>query len=377
MINNRTAIPSNTQSTGDQATIRNENITVAKGIGIILVVISHSGLPLPLNQFIFVFHVPLFFIVAGYCFKTAYCNAPLKFARRRAKGLWWPFVKWNLIFILLHNALYAMGIIDNAYDTHGHLTAIAETLLMIKPEPMLAGLWFLAGLFFASLISWIVLWATGCNIKKVSAWAAVMMICVILLNLFLSDNRIVMRLSGFIHFAIYFLTGFVLKGIHNRYKSTRKRLIATSILCLILTGTASVYFPGAIFTLFTWQVPLRFVGSVAGVIGVLILSSHIPHGRLRRFIVFCGESTILILVWHFLAFKLFTYILINAYGLPHENLLETPIHMGLARYYWVAYAAVGLLIPLGIQVAYNFLKNKILHLGKKTNFVPWGSSWQS
>lgn len=353
------------QISDPQRFTRNDTITIAKGIGIILVVISHSGLPLPLNRFIFVFHMPLFFLVAGYCFKTAYCNAPLKFARRRARGLWWPFVKWNFVFILLHNTLYAMGIYDTAYDIHSHLTAIVQAVLMIKQEPMLAGFWFLAGLFFASLISWVILWATGCDIKKVSVWMAAMMICIILLNMFLYDNRIVMRLSGFIHFAIYFLTGFVLKGIHDRYKSTRKRLIATLILCLILTGAVSVYFPGAIFSLFTWQVPLRFVGSVAGVIGVLILSAHIPDGRVRRFLIFCGESTILILVWHFLAFKILTYTLINAYGLPHEYLLEYPVHMELAQYYWIAYAAIGLFIPLGIQVAYNFLKNKFLHLGEK------------
>lgn len=337
---------------------RNDTITIAKGIGIILMVMGHSALPKPLSQFIYVFHMPLFFLVAGYCFKTAYCKAPVKFTRRRAKGLWWPFVKWNLIFILLHNALYSMGIYDAAYSPHDHITAIFKAIIMTNSEQMIGGFWFLAGLFFASLISWVVLWATRCEIKKVSVCMAIMLMCVLLLNLFLHESSIAMKMSGFIHYAIYFLTGFVLKGIHDRYGSTKKRLMATSVICLILTGAVSVYFPGEVFTPFTWQLPLRFIGAVAGVIGVLILSANIPDGRLKRFLIFCGDSTILILVWHFLCFKLLTFILINIHGLPATDLLQFPVHKELARYYWPAYITVGLIIPLGIQIFWNFLKDR-------------------
>ena len=187
---------------------------------------------------------------------------------------------------------------------------------------------------------------------------AIMLMCVLLLNLFLHESSIAMKMSGFIHYAIYFLTGFVLKGIHDRYGPTKKRLMATSVICLILTGAVSVYFPGEILTPFTWQLPLRFIGAVAGIIGVLILSANIPDGRLKRFLIFCGDSTILILVWHFLCFKLLTFILINIHGLPATDLLQFPVHKELARYYWPVYITVGLVIPLGIQISWNFLKDR-------------------
>ena len=328
-------------------------------------VMGHSALPKPLSHFIYVFHMPLFFVVAGYCFKTAYCKAPVKFTKRRVKGLWWPFVKWNLIFILLHNALYALGIYGTSYSTHDHIVAIAKTFGMAGSEQMIGGFWFLAGLFFASLISWIVLWGTKCNLRKISICIAAMLITVILLNMFGNESYIAKKLSEFFRYAIYFLAGFLLKGIHDRHGSSRRRLIAASVTCLLLTGAISVYFPGEVSTPFTWELPLRFIGAMAGVIGVLILSSQIHNQRLKRFLMLCGESTILILVWHFLCFKLLTYILIQAHGLPDTDLLHFPVHKELGKDYWPLYVALGLLIPLGIQVAYNFLKNKFLHLGEK------------
>ena len=47
---------------------RDNRITIAKAIGIILVVVAHTDGHGLLNSFIFEFHMPLFFICAGYFF---------------------------------------------------------------------------------------------------------------------------------------------------------------------------------------------------------------------------------------------------------------------------------------------------------------------
>ena len=43
-------------------------IDVAKGIGIILVVIGHTNLPTLVMNLIYAFHVPLFFVLSGMVF---------------------------------------------------------------------------------------------------------------------------------------------------------------------------------------------------------------------------------------------------------------------------------------------------------------------
>lgn len=46
--------------------IRKRWIDIAKGIGIILMVIGHADAPRLLKNWIYGFHMPLFFIIAGY-----------------------------------------------------------------------------------------------------------------------------------------------------------------------------------------------------------------------------------------------------------------------------------------------------------------------
>lgn len=48
---------------------RNVAIDALKGLGILLMVIGHSHLPFNLRGLIFVFHMPLFFMVSGYLYK--------------------------------------------------------------------------------------------------------------------------------------------------------------------------------------------------------------------------------------------------------------------------------------------------------------------
>ena len=47
----------------------NASITYTKALGIILMVWGHSGTFSYARDFIYMFHMPLFFFCAGYCFK--------------------------------------------------------------------------------------------------------------------------------------------------------------------------------------------------------------------------------------------------------------------------------------------------------------------
>jgi fucose 4-O-acetylase-like acetyltransferase len=51
-------------------TARIPMIDVAKGIGIILVVVGHTNLPVVVMNAIYAFHVPLFFVLSGMVFNS-------------------------------------------------------------------------------------------------------------------------------------------------------------------------------------------------------------------------------------------------------------------------------------------------------------------
>ena len=88
--------------------MRDSAVTYTKAVGIILMVIGHSNCPQMLWDFIYMFHMPLFFIMAGYCFKDKYLQTPVDYVKKKLKGIYLPFIKWSLLMLVLHNIFCAL-----------------------------------------------------------------------------------------------------------------------------------------------------------------------------------------------------------------------------------------------------------------------------
>ena len=79
--------------------VYNTSVNYLKALGISLMVLGHSGIIDHEISFIYMFHMPLFFIASGYCFKEKYLSAPRKYIYNKVKGIYWPYVKWSLLFL--------------------------------------------------------------------------------------------------------------------------------------------------------------------------------------------------------------------------------------------------------------------------------------
>lgn len=79
-------------------TQRDNTFDVMKGIGILAMIVGHSPIPELLNRFIFVWHMPLFFLVSGYFFKPKPVG---EYMRRNARQLILPYAVTSLLMILL------------------------------------------------------------------------------------------------------------------------------------------------------------------------------------------------------------------------------------------------------------------------------------
>lgn len=146
----------------------NPSIGYLKALGIILMVFGHTGNAMHFNTFVYMFHMPLFFIASGYCFKLKYLETPGRFLCNKVRGIWWPYVKWSLLFLLLHNVFFHINLYNGQYGYNGnvsHLYSVSEmghlafaiVTKMHGTEQLLGGYWFLNALFFGSLISWVVI----------------------------------------------------------------------------------------------------------------------------------------------------------------------------------------------------------------------------
>lgn len=131
-------------------------IDIVKGIGILLMVIGHAGNIPNVKLWIYSFHMPLFFIMAGYVFglsnnKYIGASGVIKLAKRNSRAYILPYVMLftiNLIVKLLFDVLKEPRI-DGLWEKASHYFVYGLLYSYDTELPNCAPLWFLTCLFMA------------------------------------------------------------------------------------------------------------------------------------------------------------------------------------------------------------------------------------
>ena len=120
-------------------------IDMAKGIGIILVVLGHSIFPSEnLTTWIYSFHMPLFFILSGMLLSHTHATeqALTSFIRKKAQAIFIPYFAFSVLTILFSALL----------DTASFGSYLPFALLSTISFCGLSVLWFLPALFFGEVL---------------------------------------------------------------------------------------------------------------------------------------------------------------------------------------------------------------------------------
>ena len=198
---------------------RNESIDIAKGIGIILVVLGHLNHYIYLNNtykgihdFIFMFHMPLFFLLSGFTLKI-YEESPMKtLFRRRLNSLIRPFVIGCIIFGL-YDILKEL-LVSKSFNALSFFNYLIKPLVTVGN---FEGSWFLPCLFLAVLLTMLIIVSTRNNLYK-----TIIFLCIVgLIGLFLPkliQNSAFHYLHNFynidVAFVACFFIGIALSLIH-------------------------------------------------------------------------------------------------------------------------------------------------------------------
>ena len=71
------------------------------------------------------------------------------------------------------------------------------------------------------------------------------------------------------------------------------------------------------------------------------------NNAIVNLLIFAGNNSLTILIWHFLSFKLVSIILVAKNGEPIERLAEFPVISEMASDgWWCAYFIVGSVVPM-------------------------------
>ena len=228
-------------------------LDIAKGIAIILMVAGHTAIPRIASEFIYSFHMPLFFIASGLANKGKKYR-PLDYIKHKAYTLMLPFLNYSVIVALLLYFIQKINLIS----------------LMLNGWNGYA-LWFIPVLYLASILAMLV------TLVK-STWLRYgIMFSLLLAGCCLSYYKISLpwTLSTVPYTAFLVLAGNELKHIQKRIEA--KNHYWDIVFLFIVTAAVSHFWHlDLAWNHITPIVPLT-IGAIAGTLMVFRLSVWIEQ----------------------------------------------------------------------------------------------------
>jgi len=285
-------------------------IDVAKGLGIISVVIGHIGsLGLP-NIFIYSFHMPLFFFISGYLFKK-HNNSFLVFLKRKTETLLLPYIYFSIVLILLWTFLNNnVNITKNGFY---------NTLI---GEGGASSLWFLFCLFITEILFYIII-----NCIQNTYIIYIIIGCGATLSSILSSNQIYLFwkfdvvLTALLFYSIgYFFENFSINNLlndTNLFPKVILSLIMNLVFCFLnpITRTGHVDMHSSSYGNYIYFL----ISAIFGILFIVYISKIMEHSKLLSI---CGQNTLAILAIHWQIPELLRFFMINILKIQN-GLIET------------------------------------------------------
>ena len=347
--------------------MRDNSVTISKALAIISVVMTHARCPQQIIDWICMFVIPLFFFMSGYCFKDKYLSDAKDYTLKRVKGIYWPYLKWSLLFLLLHNVFYHLNIYSDEYGFNGRTSelytasdflnrAVSITTKMQGHEQLLGAYWFMKLLFIGSFIFYLTT-----KVLHGRWWGVIILLAVAIVMSYFDWSLPYFHLGTREFFAASIL---YIGYLYKRYHWTWHRNIAINVIALVLMVIGARYWWTTMHDYEYWKVLPYTISAVLLVLTVLHLSEWISKAKRNytvRFLVFTGDHTMEVLTWHFLSLKIVSLLLIAIYRLPIKQLSEFPVieeyaHQG----WWILYLCAGIGIPILGTYGYHRLKDSII-----------------
>ena len=343
-----------------------------RGIGIVLMVLGHAGFPG--TDFIYLFHMALFFMLSGWFFSLR--GGLVHFAKRKVLTLWLPFVLANTAFTVCNNLFLRLNILtsdERILEIPGNIVTTPTTLkdvigrtvhwCVFDGGTQLGGaMWFIQALFQISILYAVIEFLLKKFLHGIDTLLPQGLISGVLLWVGHRCGLAGWNVWGLgIAASCYclFYLGTVLRRVARDNVPTRTRAAAAVgafVLLLILgrfgsVGLAGNGYPSTIFLLLASLAGWTLVRELA------CLAAALP--RLSAALAYMGRATMAIVILHFLSFKLVTWLgLLSMGGEPYLLAAFPTYFTGGA--WWIAYTAVGLALPLAADCVYKKIKNAIL-----------------
>ena len=310
---------------------RNVEVDIVKGLAIILMVLGHAETPV--HNFIYLFHMAVFFMSAGYFYKDAASEniqSVVEYTIKKLKGLWLPYALWTAIFSLLRNFFINIHVytnnpqvletVDSKFAFVTEYWTWKDILINIIKGCILPGnvqmggaLWFLATLLQISVLYCIVDFVLKRFLDKKHILLAQFVVAVVFLGIgyfFHVKGVYLFGIESCFSCYILFYIGLLLNRYSEKvypevlWKRITVLVLSFVVLC-VLNHFGSVGLSGN-----NYNDPLfLIIASLAGWYMLYEMASLLKSSAVvSKWMAYIGKNTLPIVVLHFLAFKLVSLI---------------------------------------------------------------------
>lgn len=334
-------------------------MNIAKGLGIIFVVMGHAFVPF--YNFLYMFHMALFFFISGYFYKDKYSSNPGLLIKKRLKTLYLPYIKYMIIFVLFHNIFMHFNLISPKidygtkmiymYSIKDYIANIIKVLRFGGGEPFAVAFWFFRSLFLVNIIFCLITFLiTKLNIEYKSELMSISIFILFaignLVNFLPNHKSYVITTIGttLVALLIYYL-GYLYKRYEKHIKINILSMIFSFGILII-----DCFYGHIEMASNTYPSPAFFLlNSILGIYLIMGISKLLEHRKIVcKILSYIGENTIIIMALHILAFKIVNLIEINVYNYPVYKLAESPVL--IIKYgWWILYSVVGVVVPICIK----------------------------
>lgn len=329
----------------------NTTISIAKGIGICLVLIGHFTFIKEVRRFIYCFHMPMFFFLSGYLFRDRGISELPRYIWRKVKSLYVPFVFCNVFALFFHNLFCRIGVYEAAEaftSVRQLLTYIIKIFLCIKMEDIVAPLWFLPILMAVSIAYYMIR-----NVAKMSGRQEQVTSLIVLLGYAIAYFlTYIGKSTGLWRALILVGIGLCMFHLGHVYGMKEESIRVfwhnkiVVLICLLVEIRLS-------FIVDINMIQMRFsnpvvfmVCAVLGINIVMYIAEVIRNdeGRIQEVFRFLGNNSLIILEWHYWGALCTTVLQAFINNCFIEGII---FYQGNLRWLWFAgYCITGLGLPL-------------------------------
>lgn len=253
---------------------RIEWLDLCKCIGIILVIVGHCPLSPSKIFYFYAFHIPLFFILAGYTLNVS-C-ATKEYVIKKIKSLIVPYFAFSIICLLFN---YTMGLIA------GDAISLKEEWYKILFNQRANHLWFLLVLFFSDLA---IFFAGKMRLLSNAAMATVSLCAVLAFACFFVD-----RYSMVLYWnldivpvaSVFVLVGYIYRHFIEPKVQEANRWQTVAVCILATAAILANFLNYSVVDIFKGQygnMVLFFLGAILGSYTIVLICKQLPpHLSLR------------------------------------------------------------------------------------------------